>query len=97
MPREPSRSNHNLPKLTPRSAGLVSLPNGNSTKDLPNSAVRSNWHRGIRLRTIYLRLWLFILVDLKKQKCWHDKRSNVTHSPIKPGKAWPAFFSCREN
>src|SRR5262245_1997195 len=97
MPRELSPSSQSLRRPMPPSAGLVSLPNGGLTRDWPNSATRSNWHRGTRLRTIYWRLWLSILVDLKKQRGWHDKRSNVTHSLIKPGKAWPAFFSWREN
>jgi hypothetical protein len=39
------------------------------------------------LKSIYWHRWLFILVDSKKRRSWHDKRSNVTHSLIKRGKA----------
>src|SRR6185437_2041483 len=43
------------------------------------------------------RQWLFILVNSKKQRSWHDKRLNMTHWPIKPGKAWLGSFLSRES
>src|SRR5262249_19051653 len=97
MERGLSRSSQSLQKRMPPSAGLVSLPNGDSTRDWPNSVAHSSWRRGTRVRTIYWHRWLFTLVDLKKQRTWHDKRLNATHGLIKPGKAWPASFSSREN
>src|SRR6187200_2097735 len=97
MVRGLSPSSQTLPRGMPRSAGLVFLPNGDSTRDWLNSVVHSNSHRGTRLRMIYWRQSLFILVNLKKQRSWHDKRLNMTHWPIKPVKAWLASFLSRES
>src|SRR5262249_14487811 len=97
MGRELSPSNQSLRRRMPRSAGLVSLPNGGLTRDWLNSVVRSNSDRGTRARTIYWRQWLFTLVNLKKQKTWQARRLNATRWLIKLGKAWPDSFLSRES
>src|SRR6476660_1112286 len=97
MPRWLSPSSRSLRRRMLRSAGLVSSPNGDLTRDWLNSVVHSSSHHGTPRRTICWRQWLFILVNLKKQRTWHDRRLNAIHWLIKPGKAWHGSFLSREN